>query len=89
MNLPKLTLYSRKAHRLLVVLVVILSLVMIITGTVMKYPDLLPLDPFLSRRIHNIVSTFFSIVLFCMMVTGGFLYLFPWLVKLTKKPQPQ
>ena len=89
MNLPKLALLSRKTHRLLVVVVVTLGLIMMITGAVMKYPDLVTfIYPFAARQLHGFVCTFFFIVLFVMMATGGFLYLFPWFTKQLSKRTP-
>ena len=89
MSFPKLAVSARKIHRFLVIFIVILGLTMMITGTTMKYPNLMPIDPFLARRTHNIVSTFFSITLLGMMLTGSYSFLFPWLIKTFRnKPTP-
>jgi polyferredoxin len=86
MTLSKLAVYARKSHRFFVILVILLGLVMMITGSAMKYPDLVPfVDPFAARRFHGLISTFFSLVLFVMILTGGFMYIYPWLIKMIKK----
>jgi len=81
----KLYLYSKTIHRLLVLVVTVLGLTMMLSGVVLKYPDL----PFISllsypfmRELHSTTSTFFSIGLFGMIVTGIILFIFPYLRKL-------
>jgi len=87
MNLPKLVVIARKIHRFLVGIIILLSIIMMLTGSAMKYPEIALIDPFFARRAHNIISTFFSLALTLMMVTGLFMYLYPWLSKIKNKSQ--
>jgi len=67
-------------------LIVILGIIMMATGTAMKYPSLVPfLDPFQARLVHRAISTYFSLVFAVMMATGLVMYLTP----LLRKRQPQ
>jgi len=87
MNFPKLVVTARITHRFLVWVIIILGLIMMLTGSAMKFPEIALIDPLQARQIHNVISTLFSIVLFLMMLTGAFMYLYPWLQKiLVKKP---
>ncbi len=86
MNIGKLSYYSHKIHRLLVVIIVILGLIMMTTGATMKYPQLIPIDPTQARHIHNTVSTYFSLVFGTMILTGLIMYITPWLIKTFRGP---
>lgn len=69
---------AKKLHRFLVLIIVILGLIMMVTGSVMKYPQLFSfLDPLAARRLHSTISTFFSITLFFMATSGLVMYLYP------------
>jgi len=69
---------AKKLHRFLVFIMSLLGLVMMLTGGVMKYPQLFSfIDPLAARRLHNTVSTFFSITLFLMATSGLTMYLYP------------
>lgn len=83
-NLMKLNIIARKIHRILVVATVLLGLSMMTTGSLLKFP-LFTLDYIMVRSVHNNLSTFFSAALFMMMVTGLFMYLFPYLNKQGRK----
>jgi hypothetical protein len=69
---------------------VALTMIMGGTGTLMKYPSFFSSLPFidlgLMRAVHNMMSIYFSIVLSLMMLTGLYMYLFPYL---RKKPALQ
>ncbi|OGG08861.1 hypothetical protein A2154_02200 [Candidatus Gottesmanbacteria bacterium RBG_16_43_7] len=86
MNLTKLSILARKTHRLLVLLIIIFGLPMTITGTTMKYPYLSPIDESLARSLHNLLSPFFALIFLSMMLTGGYMYIYPWLQKYFRKP---
>ncbi len=91
-----LYLLCRKIHRFSIFLVIPLGLTMMASGLLLKQslenepneflagyltPDLL----IWIRLIHRSLSTPFAIILAVMMLTGGFMYLFPWLNRKTKK----
>lgn len=76
--MTKIYLWSRKIHRVFVLIVISLSLVMAVTGLALKYA-LTWFDLGLVRYLHNQLSPFFGLALFVMILTGGFMYLFPWL----------
>jgi exosortase/archaeosortase len=74
----KLYLFSKKIHRILVLLIILMTLVMIITGVALKY-QINFFDLGLFRFIHNNLSPLFSIILILMILTGSVLYIFPLL----------
>ena len=81
MDKAKTLISARKIHRAFVVLTVIISAVMIFTGLLLKYP--LPIfssaiDDRLVREVHSFFSTFFSLVLLVMIITGTYMYVFPY-----------
>ena len=87
MDIGKLSYYSRKVHQFCLLFIIIFGLIMMLTGTAMKYPQLVPfLDPTQARMTHNTVSTYFSIVFAIMMATGIIMYLTPWILKTFRKP---
>lgn len=65
---------------------------MMASGLFMKYPIIprwLPgLDPGLVRYLHNQMSFFFSLTLTLMMLTGLYMFFFPWLKKKFSKNYP-
>jgi len=79
MRNPTIYRYARIIHRYLVVIVVILGLLMIKTGLSMHEGLYFGFDPVTVRYVHNSVSTLFSIVLGGMMITGSYLFIFPYL----------
>lgn len=89
--MTKLYLWARKIHRLLVLVVLTLTLIMTITGTIMKYSSFFSknapwLDQGLARYLHNQLSPFFAVVLFFMALTGLYMFCFPYLVKQKLNP---
>lgn len=84
--LTKLNIFFRKLHRFMVIFIVILSIVMMITGTMLKYPlTSKNLVPFINLGIvgwlHSITSPFFAIVLSIMLITGVVMWVYPMLIR--------
>jgi hypothetical protein len=80
--MTKLYLYSRKIHRVMMSILIILALFMSFTGAYLKYPWLrkvVPLDTLFLRNIHNQLSPFFTIALTVMAITGIVMYIIPLL----------
>lgn len=82
--MTKLYLWSKKIHRLSILAVSFLSLIMAVTGLLLKYSlfaatHLKFINPGLIRYLHNQLSPLFALTLLAMILTGGFMYLFPWL----------
>jgi len=74
--------FSRKLHRYLVLIMLALLLVMAGTGAMMRYPrwfGWLPSWFTLSkaRYLHGNVSTYFTIVVVIMALTGAYMYFYP------------
>jgi hypothetical protein len=91
MNLPKLAVFSRKIHRILVVFITVLGTVMAVTGVTMHEAGegnklLSFIDINSAEEIHNTLSVYFAVVLALMIITGLFMYLFPYLTRWFKKP---
>ena len=84
-----LFIFSRKLHRLLVIVISFLTLVMGGTGILMKYPDTFYayIDIGMVRALHNGMSLWFTIALLVMGATGLFMYFIPYLR--TKKANEQ
>ncbi len=75
---------AREIHKMFAIATFILGSAMTLTGLILKFPQLskLPfIDPSFSRFLHNALSPFFAVALILMMVTGVFMYVFPWLLK--------
>ncbi len=78
MGFLKLATFSRKFHRLCVSLIVIFGVVMMVTGTMMKFG----LDTTGSARLlHNLLSPVFAFIFVIMMLTGLVMYIQPWVIK--------
>ena len=80
----KLYLFSKKIHRILVIVIITLGIIMSVTGTTLKYPffaRLFNLDLGLIRQLHNNLSPFFVVVLLLMSLTGLMMYSYPLLRK--------
>jgi hypothetical protein len=93
MQLAKLAILARKIHRFLVLFVVVLGLIMMTTGlTLHEAEEGRQLFSFLdigtARMIHSSISIIFSGLLSLMIVTGLYLFLYPWLQKITRKKVP-
>ena len=76
----KLYLWGKTIHRVFMYLAIYMIVLMTITGGILKYP--LPIltqfiNVELMRYLHNKFSIYFAIVLFGMMITGAYMYLFP------------
>lgn len=72
----KVFIFFKRIHRLLALLVASFGIVMMITGMSMKYGWFV--DPLTARSTHNLFSTFFVIALLPMMITGLFMFIFPY-----------
>lgn len=84
MMMTKIYIISRIIHRILVVIIVISTIIMTLTGIVLKFnslSDLLKIDLTMIRFIHNNFSIVFSIILFFMILTGLIMYIYPILRK--------
>lgn len=77
--------WSKTIHRLALFGMVGLGLIMGITGSWLKFPQLSWLIPGLDlqvvRYLHNEMSPFFSLFFGAMSVTGMYMYWFPWYSK--------
>ncbi len=90
-SMSKLYLFTKKIHRLLVLIIFALGLLMTVTGTLLRYPGFAVkyfsfFDPVFIRFIHRNLSTYFSVVLAAMMLTGLWMYLYPYLTRHKKEP---
>jgi hypothetical protein len=90
MNLVKLAVWSRKIHRFLVLIASIDTLILIVTG--FKLHESLEgnvVFPFIktsdARWIHGQLTIVSIVILGGMLLTGVYLYIFPWLNKITRK----
>ena len=81
--MTKYYLFAKKVHRILVLIITVISLLMALTGLILKYPalNLNLFDLGLIRYLHNQLSPLFGIVLFAMIITGIWMYLYPVLMK--------
>ncbi len=80
---------ARRIHRILVLVITSLILVMVLTGTLLKYTVISEIIPFIDlgmvRYVHNNISPFLSLVLLLMAVTGLLMYFSPFLIKIFPK----
>lgn len=78
-----LFLLCRKIHRLSIFLTIPLGLVMTLTGLFLRSDRFVFYLTFVDlraiRALHRNLSPVFAVVLLIMMLTGLFMYLFPWL----------
>ena len=72
-------LITKKIHRLLVVVILVTGICMIYTGLSMWSGTSFILDPQSVRYLHNKLSLLFTFILGAMMITGTYLFLFPYL----------
>lgn len=90
--ITKLYLISKKVHRLLVIMMLVMGTIMGLTGVIMKYPSVLRFFPFvdlgLNRYLHNNLSIIFVMGLGCMIITGTYMYLFPTIRRITHVQKP-
>lgn len=88
----KYTILVRQIHRKLVLVISALGVIMLITGFAMKYPLTflaMGIDPLAARKLHNLTSTFFSIVFALMGITGLYMYIAPLLRKKPIQAKPE
>lgn len=80
MKTTDLYILSRKLHRILVIVLCLLTILMAGTGTILKYTFVSAKLPFidvgLTRYLHNQLSPLFTIALILMMTTGIIMYIF-------------
>ncbi len=75
---------AKRLHRALIPIIVILTLIMVWTGLMLKYPNLalsLKVDLLTVRFLHSQFSIYFALALIVMMLSGLVMYLFPLLRK--------
>lgn|SRR3989338_10284829 len=93
MNMSSLYLLCKKVHRITMFVAVVLILIMTFTGTFMKFPFLIKYADFLNiiqlRQLHNAFSPYFSLTILIMLLTGVFMYLYPFLTKKENSTKPQ
>ncbi|MFA5831466.1 MAG: hypothetical protein WC878_06570 [Candidatus Paceibacterota bacterium] len=88
--MTKLYLYSKKVHRVLVLVITAMILIMAGTGTMLEYSvSFFGLDLGLVRYVHNKLSIYFTVVLVLMMITGLYMYIFPVLNRHKKQETNQ
>lgn len=70
---------------------IILTMVMSVTGTILKFPQMqnTVLEVGFMRMIHNMLSPLFSLSLFVMTATGLVMYVFPLTRRKVVPPQQQ
>jgi len=89
-TMTKLYLYSKKVHRVLVLVITAMILIMAGTGTMLEYSvSFFGLDLGLVRYVHNKLSIYFTVVLVLMMITGLYMYIFPVLNRHKKQETNQ
>lgn len=84
MSLNKIYLFSKKIHRIFMLVTILSVLVMSSTGGFLKFPmlaEFVGVDSGLMRYVHNQFSIVLSVLLVIMMTTGLVLYLIPELLK--------
>lgn len=82
MNLPKLSFYARKVHRLTLLFIVVLGFLQLVTGLAMKYPSWFGfLDQGTVRVLHFDLAGWFGLVFGIQMLTGIIMYVVPMLIR--------
>lgn len=88
MMMTKLYLWSKQIHRLCMFVTIFLVMIMGGTGLMLKYDDFFRslglVDLIYMRELHNMLSLYFALILGGMMITGLYMYLYPFLR--SKKP---
>ena len=79
--------FCKKIHRYFVLATLVTAICMIGTGVMMHENEYLILSAVTARSFHNQISILFSIELCVMLITGSYLFLFPYLP--TKKEPPK
>jgi len=86
----KLYLFAKKIHRYLMLGILFSTMLMVGTGSVLKYPELFRfVDYDLARYLHSQLSLLFSIFLVLMAASGILLYVVPLVVARRKKKQAE
>lgn len=77
--MPQVYILARKIHRISLFFVVVLGLVQLTTGIMMKYGigNLLT-----ARSLHNAVSIYFALAFAIQMLTGIYMYIHPFLLRI-------
>lgn len=80
--MTKLYLLARKFHRYLVIIIILLSILMAGTGIILRYPAQITnvfnsINLSYIRFLHGQISTYFTITLILMSLTGAVLYIYP------------
>jgi len=88
MSLAKLSIWARKIHRLFVLVTSILGIGMSFSGISMWQGNAVMIGSLSIRHIHNVSSIYFAISLLIMIITGLIMYTYPWIVKISRKPNP-
>ena len=73
-------LFFKKIHRVLVLVIMFFTMLMSLTGIILKYPkitDVVTMDLIFVRNLHNVASPFFGLTLFIMMISGAVMYFYP------------
>ena len=84
MTLQHLYLWSKKIHRFVLFILIVLIIAQGGTGMAMKYPwfaRLMPFDYSFAWDWHNKISDYFLIALFIMMITGLIMYCVPMITR--------
>jgi len=89
--MTKIYLWSKKIHRILVIVIIFITIIMAGTGIFLKYSATFSrvsfIDLGLVRYIHNNLSVLFATILFLMIVTGAMMYVYPWYVQRKNKKE--
>ena len=78
--------FFKKIHRYLVLVTFFSSLLMMISGAIIKFPSLanvFSIDLVFMRSLHNLASPLFSFILLLMSVSGTVMYFYPLLRRKT------
>jgi hypothetical protein len=87
-------LFMKQVHRFLVFIILVLGLIMAVTGVLLKYSAFITAHAsFVSlafiRYLHNNLSTYFGVVLFVMIITGVWMYVYPgWQARKHRQTPP-
>jgi len=78
MRNAKLYLTAKTVHRYFVLITLVTGILMALTGICIYAGQYFIFDAILIRYVHNKLSILFTVVLGIMMVTGTYLFLFPY-----------
>lgn len=84
-NLQKLFALSKSIHRKLVLLMIPIGSIQAFTGVILKYELFFRktffLDTVVVRSLHSSLSVYFTMILTGMMLTGSYVYIYPWFAR--------